>query len=39
MLQILSLIMFERIPSDQLLNNTVADAIQVSSTNQLNLFD
>ena len=38
-LQISSLIMFEKIPSDQLLNNTVADAIQVSSANQLNLFD
>ena len=39
MLQILSLIMFERIPLDQLLNNIIADDIQSFSPNQLNLFN
>jgi hypothetical protein len=39
MLQILSLTMFEKIPLDQLLNNTVAEDIQALATNQLNLFE
>lgn len=39
MLQILSLTMFEKMPLDQLLNNTVAEDIQALATNQLNLFE
>ena len=39
MLQILSLTMFERIPLDQLLNNSTTDDIQRLAANQLNLFD
>jgi hypothetical protein len=38
-LQILSLTMFEKMPLDQLLNNIVADDIQVLANNQLNLFE
>lgn len=39
MLQILSLTMFEKMPLDQLLNNTVAEDIQTLAINQLNLFE
>lgn len=39
MLQILSLTMFERMPLDQLLSDTVAEAVPASSQNQLDLFD
>jgi hypothetical protein len=39
MLQILSLTMFERIPLDQLLAQTVLDEIQHTSDNQLFLFE
>jgi hypothetical protein len=39
MLQILSLTMFEKMPLDQLLNNTVAEDIQALAINQLNLFE
>jgi len=39
MLQILSLTMFERMPLDQLLGNSITDGIHAISTNQLNLFD
>ncbi len=38
-LQILSLTLFERIPLDQLLTQTVADAISDDTRNQLNLFE
>jgi len=38
-LQILSLTMFERIPLNQLLKQTLFDDIQHSSANQLSLFD
>ncbi len=38
MLQILSLILFERIPLDQLLHNIITDDIQALSAIQLNLF-
>jgi hypothetical protein len=38
-LQILSLTMFERIPLNQLLSQPYIDEIQLSSTNQLNLFE
>jgi hypothetical protein len=38
-LQILSLTMFERIPLNQLLKQTLLDDIQHSSDNQLSLFD
>ena len=38
-LQILSLTMFEKMPLDQLLAQTVADEIQQESANQLFLFD
>jgi hypothetical protein len=37
-LQILSLTMFEKIPSDQLLAQTMSDEIQPVSDNQLILF-
>ena len=39
MLQILSLTLFERIPLDQLLHNSITDDMQALSANQLNLFD
>jgi hypothetical protein len=39
MLQILSLIMFERMPLNQLLTKSNADRGIEVSTNQLNLFD
>ncbi len=39
MLQILSLTMFEKMPLDQLLKNTVAEDFQTLAINQLNLFD
>jgi hypothetical protein len=39
MLQILSLTMFEKIPLDQLLAQSVADQIQLDSGNQLFLFE
>jgi len=39
MLQILSLTMFEKIPIDQLLAKSVADAVQGALDNQLNLFE
>lgn len=38
MLQILSLTMFEKIPINQLLAKSVADAVQGTFDNQLNLF-
>jgi hypothetical protein len=38
-LQILSLTMFEQMPLQQLLNQTMGDANSLDSTNQLNLFD
>jgi hypothetical protein len=38
-LQILSLTMFEQMPLQQLLNQTMGDAHSLDSTNQLNLFD
>ncbi len=39
MLQILSLTMFEKIPIDQLLAKSVADDVQATLDNQLNLFE
>jgi hypothetical protein len=39
MLQILSLTMFERMPLNQLLGDTIIDGIQAISANQLNLFN
>ena len=38
-LQILNLTMFEKVPLDQLLAQTVVDEIQQESANQLFLFD
>ncbi len=38
-LQILSLTMFERIPLNQLLSQPNIDEFQISSSNQLNLFE
>jgi hypothetical protein len=39
MLQILSLTMFEKIPLDQLLAKSVMDDVQLTSANQLILFE
>jgi len=39
MLQILSLTMFERIPLDQLLTQSIQPAIRYDSSNQMYLFD